>query len=171
MKKFICFIIGFTILAAPLAFAQDTTVVNLRSKDETEAVEIHMILERTTRDKLTKPLGLTPLQITLNTGTVQPFQFIGEKGSGTFTVKATGGVQNWLLDPGNAGRFVAGIIASTLGATGFIILFGIGLPWLYDGYGYVGPMLGSGASLGVGIVGLIMTLRNRSTAELVETGL
>lgn len=169
MKKIICFITGFTILAAPLAFAQDTTVVNMRSKDETEVVEIHMILERTTRDILTKPVGITPLQLTLNTGTVQPFQFIGEKGRGTFTVKATGGLQNWVLDPGNAGRFGVGISICTIGATGFIILFGIGLPQLEDGY--FGPTIGSGVSLAVGIVGLMMILRNRATAELVETGL
>jgi hypothetical protein len=170
VKKIICFIIGFTILAAPLAFAQDTTVVNMRSKAETETVEIHMILERTAWDVLTKPVGMTPLQITLNTGTVQPFQFIGEKGNGTFTVKATGGVQNWLLDPGNTARMVVGITTTILAGIGFSALFTLGLFEWMD-YGDFGLLIGSGASLGVGIVGLIMTLRNRPTAELVETGL
>lgn len=167
MKKVLSFIIGFTILIAPLAIAQDTTVVNMRSKDEQEALEVHMILERTAWDVLTKPVGLTPLQLTLNTGTVQPFQFIGEKGSGAFTVKATGGMQNWVLDPGNTARYVIGIITTSIGATGFGALFPLGIIWWLDWYEF-GPLIGSGVSLGVGIIGLIMLLRNRATAELVK---
>lgn len=170
MKKVLSFIIGFTILLAPLAFAQDTTVVNMRSKDEQEALEVHMILEGTAWDVLTKPVGITPLQLTLNTGTVQPFQFIGEKGSGAFTVKATGGVQNWVLDPGNTLRWILGISTGITFGIVFAALLPFGVIWMLD-YDEYGALIGSTASLGLGIVGLVMYLRNRATAELVKNTL
>jgi hypothetical protein len=169
VKKVICFIIGFTILAAPLAFAQDTTVVNMRSEDETEALEIHMMLNGNTREIQSRPIGLTPLQITLNSGTVQDFSFYGEDGFGTFTVKATGGVQNWVLDPGNTLRWILGISTGITFGIVFATLLPFGVIWMLD-YDEYGALIGSTASLGLGIVGLVTYLRNRATATLVETG-
>jgi len=169
VKKVICFIIGFTILLAPIAFTQDTTVVNMRSEDETEALEIHMMLKGNTREIQSRLIGLTPLQITVNSGTLQDFSFYGEDGFGTFTVKATGGVQNWVLDPGNTLRWILGISTGITFGIVSAALLPFGVIWMLD-YDEYGALIGSTASLGLGIVGLVMYLRNRATAKLVETG-
>lgn len=165
MKKGICFIIGFTVLFAPLAFAQDDTVVKMDSKNPEETLDIHMILETDSADSATKPIGVTPLQISLNSGSSYNFLFEGDKGKGTFSVQASGGVQNWILDPGNTLAYIAGIVFGSIGGAVFVGFLPTAI-MEEDMTFYTA----SGVGLVTGILGLLAALRNRATAELVPQG-
>lgn len=159
MKKVLSFIIGFTILLAPLVFAQDDTIINMESKNPEEVLDISMLLDKST----TKPIGMTPLQISLNSGSTYKFLFEGDKGKGNLTIQASGGVQNWLLDPGNTLAHVAGIVFGSIGGALFVGF----LPFAImeeDMTFYTA----SGVGLVTGILGLLAALRNRATAELVS---
>jgi hypothetical protein len=162
VKKVLSFIIGFTILLAPLAIAQDDTVVNMESKNPEKVLDISMLLDKS----VTKPIGMTPLQISLNSGSTYKFLFEGDKGKGNFTVQASGGVQNWVLDPGNTLAHVAGIVFGSIGGAVFVGFLPSAI-MEEDMTFYTA----SGVGLVTGILGLLAALRNRATAELVSPGM